>query len=412
MFQFLIYTLKAALLTATFYSFWRLLLAKESFHRLNRVMLMLIPLVSLILPLCVITIHKTEFIEAMDMDTPAGQTAEALTGGIPAWRTILAVLYLTGLSIVLMKTILSLVKISKIIKEGKRKVIEDGTVLIITERDIPPLSWMNYIVLSEKDSNCYSPEIIRHEKAHIRLRHSLDILLADILTSVQWYNPMAWMLRSDLRGIHEYEADEEVLKQGIDATQYQLFLIRKAAADRGYTVVNSFNSGSLKSRITMMTRKSPKLKALKAMLLIPIIGISLAATARTVTDYTYLQDDGKDNVPFQLVETKPTFNGGDANEFSKWVNSQLTYPDSAYKKGVSGRVILSFKITETGDLTEAKVLKFIDPLNPDATSSKESEALCTEALRVIKSSPKWTPGEHKGKKVAVVYTYPVIFVLR
>ena len=257
MFQFLIYTLKAALLTATFYSFWRLLLAKESFHRLNRVMLMFIPLVSLILPLCVITIHKTEFIEAIDMDTPAGQTAEALTGGIPAWRTILAVLYLTGLSIVLMKTILSLVKISKIIKEGKRKVIEDGTVLIITERDIPPLSWMNYIVLSEKDSNCYSPEIIRHEKAHIRLRHSLDILLADILTSAQWYNPMAWMLRSDLRGIHEYEADEEVLKQGIDATQYQLFLIRKAAADRGYTVVNSFNSGSLKSRITMMTRKSP-----------------------------------------------------------------------------------------------------------------------------------------------------------
>ena len=135
------------------------------------------------------------------------------------------------------------------------------------------------------------------------------------------------MLRSDLRGVHEYEADEAVLKNGIDATQYQMFLIRKAAADRGYTVANSFNSGTLKNRISMMLKKrSKRMSALRVLFVIPIMGLSLAATVRTVTDYDPANGEEEFEL-YQQVEVSPTFGGGDANAFSKWVNENLNCPD-------------------------------------------------------------------------------------
>lgn len=102
-------------------------------------------------------------------------------------------------------------------------------------------------------------------------------------------------------------------------------------------------------------------------------------------------------VPFQFVEVKPGFNGGDANEFSKWVNENLTYPENCKAAGISGRVTLTFTVTETGNVTDVKILR------------GAHEDLDKEALRVISSSPDWTPGMKDGKPVAVTYTFPVIF---
>ncbi|MCR5408710.1 MAG: energy transducer TonB [Bacteroidales bacterium] len=106
-------------------------------------------------------------------------------------------------------------------------------------------------------------------------------------------------------------------------------------------------------------------------------------------------------IPFQLVEQKPSFNGGDANEFSKWVNSHLKYPEDAKKNGISGRVVLQFSIMPDGSVANVRVLR-----------SSGNDALDAEAFRVLSGSPKWKPGYQKGSPVKVTYTFPVIFGLR
>ena len=105
-------------------------------------------------------------------------------------------------------------------------------------------------------------------------------------------------------------------------------------------------------------------------------------------------------IPFQLVETRPSFNGGDANEFSKWVNSRLEYPEIAKENGVQGRVTLQFTVEKDGSVTNVKVVRGVDP------------SLDKEAVKVVSSSPKWTPGKQRDRAVRVTYTFPVIFQLR
>ena len=105
-------------------------------------------------------------------------------------------------------------------------------------------------------------------------------------------------------------------------------------------------------------------------------------------------------IPFQLVEEKPSFNGGDANEFSKWVNSKLVYPEIAKENGVQGRVTLQFTVNADGTVSNVKVLRGVD------------SSLDKEAVRVVSSSPKWKPGKQRDRAVKVTYTFPVIFQLR
>ena len=105
-------------------------------------------------------------------------------------------------------------------------------------------------------------------------------------------------------------------------------------------------------------------------------------------------------IPFQLVEKKPKFQGGDANDFSKWVNSKLVYPEIAKENGVQGRVVLQFTVNPDGSVSGVKVLRGVDA------------SLDKEAVRVVSSSPKWEPGRQRDRAVKVTYTFPVIFQLR
>ncbi len=105
-------------------------------------------------------------------------------------------------------------------------------------------------------------------------------------------------------------------------------------------------------------------------------------------------------IPFQLVEEKPSFRGGDANAFSKWVNERLVYPEIAKENGVQGRVMLQFTVNPDGTVSNVRVLRGVDP------------SLDKEAVRVVASSPKWTPGKQRDRAVKVTYTFPVIFQLR
>ncbi|MBP5509075.1 MAG: M56 family metallopeptidase, partial [Prevotella sp.] len=150
-------------------------------------------------------------------------------------------------------------------------------------------SWMNYIVLSRSDYEAQDASVLAHERGHIRQHHSADVLLVDILSALQWFNPAMWMLRQDLRAIHEYEADAAVLSQGINMRQYQYLLIQKAIATCGYSVANGITHSTLKNRINMMLthKKTNRASWLKLLALLPIVGVALALNAETVNDYVY-----------------------------------------------------------------------------------------------------------------------------
>ena len=308
--EFLIYQGKTAVILAVFYMFYRLLLSKDTFHRFNRIILLGTAALSFILPLCVITIHKVVTIPAAQ-STPQvfdnatiGTTAAVAEVSEPIWPYVICAIFAIGALGVLVMTIISIAKVIGIITSGEHRTLEGGETLVITDAEIAPFSWMKYIVLSHGDYESSYSQILTHEKAHIDLRHSWDILFVDIITALQWFNPAMWMLKADLRAIHEFEADDAVLRSGADVKEYQYLLIRKAVSKSGYSVANSFNHSTLKARITMMlSKKSSRKGAWKALYVLPLVGISLAATAETKVDYQY---EPQETFKARIVEVHDT----------------------------------------------------------------------------------------------------------
>ena len=456
--DFLIYDLKVALLIAVFYMFYRLMLARETFHRVNRIVLLLTAVASYVLPFCVITYHKTVVMHQTPMVTIDGLQATVYEpSSTPLWQTVLPILFVIGVALALGHTLCSLVRIIRLINHSEQHPQDDGTTLCVTgNADLSPFSWMHYIVMNRSDYETNDASILAHERGHIRLYHSWDILLVDLLTALQWFNPAMWMLRSDLRAIHEYEADAAVLSQGINARQYQYLLITKAGGIGGYSLVNGITHSALKNRITMMTNKTSKSShLLKLLALLPIVGVTLALNAETVKDYVYdepqkqvpvkkgkingtikynsnttmqvveAQDQKKEaetpkaeqqkefkvegtytsneqkEVPqdiFDVVEVMPQFPGG-APKLFEYLSQNIRYPKEAMESNTQGRVIVSFVVCKDGSICDAKVVKSVSP------------ALDAEGLRVISSMPNWTPGTQSGKTVNVKYTVPISFRL-
>ena len=296
MIDFLIYDLKVAVLIIVFYMFYRLLLSRETFHRVNRVVLLLTAVASFVLPLCVITMHETVTIQAVpEVSIGDVQMTLAEEPATPLWQIALPILYIIGVAATLGHTLLSVWKVLLLIRQSEQHPEPDGTIVCVTgNADVAPFSWMRYIVMNRGDYEARDAAILAHERGHIRLRHSWDVLLVDLLTALQWFNPAMWMLRQDLRAIHEYEADGAVLSQGINARQYQYLLITKAVSIGGYSIANGISHSTLKKRITMMLhKKSPRSSFLKLLALIPIVGVALALNAETVNDYVYQQPPKK-----------------------------------------------------------------------------------------------------------------------
>lgn len=288
MMDFLIYEGKVAVVLLVFYLFYRFLLKKETFHRFNRVVLVGTAIISFLLPLCVITIHRPAELETVVMAPEIGTSVDEIpslvVSSVPWWPMALAILFWTGVAVALMRVVLSIMNVMKIVRHGE-VFQEDGCSIVVTEDNVDPFSWMHYIVLSKHDWECDHSSILVHEKAHIRFRHSVELLFVDILSALQWFNPTVWMLRTDLQELHEYEADDAVLRSGIDIKEYQYLLLRKAVSKSGYSVANSFNHSILKNRITMMTKsKSPLTRGLRVLYMIPLVCICIGLQAQTVSD--------------------------------------------------------------------------------------------------------------------------------
>ena len=410
---FLLYIGRSSLYLALFYAFFLLVMRRTTFFRLNRILLLTGTLVCFLLPLLRLRTVEVPFLMVGPLTEAASEPA--LTAGPSASSPFpyLELLYIIGLLAVLGWTAVAMVRMYRTIRKGAATRMEDGTRLVLTEADVPSFSWGRTIVMSRKDAET-NPVIRLHEEAHIRQAHTLDILLFTAVTLVHWFNPLVWITLSELKLLHEYEADDAVLNHGIDATQYQLLLVRKAVGDKRFTLANGFQHAKLKNRIDMML-KSPSSgwKRLSWLAILPflagtmflcnpvrakVVSSDLSETVLTETAPAALPDTTK-VIPFATVEVKPMFNGGDAIEFSKWVNENLKYPQAAKDAGVQGRVTLQFTVYPDGSVRDTKVLRGV---NPD---------LDAEALRVVSASPDWTPGYVKGEPVKVTYTFPVIFKL-
>ena len=286
--DFLIYEGKVAAALLVFYLFYRFLLKKETFHRFNRVVLVGTAVLSFLLPLCIITIRRPLEAETLAVgqvlpEFPVEGAVAMVEKSAPWWPVALTALFWAGAAFVLVRVVVSILSIVRIVRRGELVREEDGCKVIVTERDIDPFSWMRYIVLSRKDWENNRAPILAHEKAHIRYGHSVELLLVDVLSAFQWFNPAIWMLRADLQELHEYEADDAVLRSGANLKEYQYLLIRKAVSKSGYSVANSFNHSILKRRITMMSKtKSPLLRGLRVLYVLPLICLGIGLQARTV----------------------------------------------------------------------------------------------------------------------------------
>jgi TonB family protein len=299
MMEFLAYDLKVAVLVAVFYMFYRLLLSRETFHGVNRVVLLLTAVASFVLPLCVITIHKTVVLNHAEGDVAIGYLGAEVVDddAMPFWQMAAIAIFFIGMIVTLGYTIMSVVRVWLLIQHSEHHQQTDGTVICVAPGDVSPFSWMKYIVLSRSDYEANDASILAHERGHIRRHHSLDLLLVDSLTALQWFNPAMWMLRQDLRAIHEYEADAAVLSQGINMRQYQYLLIQKAVSQCGYSVANGISHSTLKNRINMMLHKnSSRASLLKLLALTPIVGMTLALQAETVNDYVIEQPQNQTKV--------------------------------------------------------------------------------------------------------------------
>ena len=443
---FLVYILKSSLCLAAFYLFYRLLLSRETLHRFNRMALLGVLLLSAVVPLIEVSTEQPTGVgqgmltleewlvlsEAMpEVSSTPVEEARAV------WPLVLLAVYGVGVLFFLGRNLLSLIRLGQLLRGTRREDIHryvadaPRILLFVHERGIAPFSWMRCIVIARKDLEEDGRPILLHELAHIRCGHSWDLLLADLCCFVQWFNPAAWLLKQELQAVHEYEADEAVLRAGVNAREYQLLLIKKAVGTRLYSMANSLNHSKLKKRITMMQRrKSNPWARAKLLYVLPLAAVAVAAFARPevsgvsnelsaakVTDLAEIvkagnvksavepQDtvkadglQGKNSTVYDMVEQAPAFPGG-PQAMMQFIKDNLKYPQIAKENGIQGRVILQFVVDETGQVTDPKVLRSIDP------------SLDLEAIRIVKAMPRWTPGMQDGKAVSVRYTLPVAFSL-
>lgn len=467
------FSLYSSILLALLYLSYKWVLAGENQHSFNRVALWSIYAVSLLAlpvtsyvsglwvpePVAIPDIEVGEImmtvIDDGTADIPVGQ---------PLYLTLLLWIYAAGIAVTLGQTALIAVKLSRIISRGER--IEHGPyrIIIIDDDGIAPFSWCCYVVMSRRDWDESGQMILTHELQHLGLRHWIDLLVAQLIGIIQWYNPAAWLMREELKTVHEYQADRAVISSGVGVRDYQMLLIKKAVGARFPSLANSLNHSKLKKRITMMyNQNNSASRRLRALALVPALGIAVAVTnldavasvlsdtasaviieseeePQTLTDNLAVSDEVIALEEMMVVADKNTQNSSDeqtsepaqdaesvaepvkeektaataANEVYTVVEKKPQFPggEAAMMKYVGENIRYpenAFKNKVQGRVIVQFVVQKDGKVGEVKILRGTDEELNNEAVRVIKSLPAFTPGEMDGKPVSVWYTFPVMF---
>ncbi len=451
---FFVYSLKVALCLMAFYLIYKVMLGRDTFFRFNRFVVLSLMSASLLLPLVELHPHKANtlsdgfvYVEGL-MSTAAVDEGNGHVG-LSVVQVVFAI-YIIGVAFFLVREFFSVSCLLRLIRKGEKTSFEGCKKIVLVDKDISPFSWFGNIIMSRSDYADNRREILMHELAHIKRWHSADIVFCDLVIIFQWFNPAAWLMKVELQAIHEYQADEAVLKGGVDARQYQMLLIRKAVGDRFYAMANNLNHSTLKKRIEMMLkRKSNPVGRAKILAAVPMAALAVVAFASPEAENISSEITAEGNslvaqvgaMPekaapsitangkmdaseamadtlrigkvadrkgaavvgalsnFSELDTKPEFPGG-VQALMRYLSHNMRYPEKAVKENRQGRVIVKFLIDKDGSVTDAKVVKSC------------GSDLDAEALRVVGEMPKWTPGKKDGKVVKTEFTLPVQFLMQ
>ena len=417
--SFLLYIARAGLYLGLFYAFYLLVMRRTTFFRLNRVLLLCGSFLCLMLPFFRLRSVVTAGVASeLSMVAAGTEAAEQVVPAAFPWKEVLLALYVAGALATLTLYALSAWKIRRMMHRGESTRMDDGCRLIVLDEDVPSFSWGRRIVMSRKDL-VENPAIFTHEMMHVHCRHSVDLLLFFPLQLLFWWNPLVWITREELRLLHEYEADEGVIRKGIDATSYQLLLVRKAVGEHRFTLASGFQHARLKSRIEMMIKPgSSGWMRWSYVAMVPILGcfmficnpvkaVNLQDATESIAENVAEEqvsapEQGESayhmGAQMKLLEQLPRFNGGDSREFSKWVNS---HGQLRNRGDIQGRVLVQFTVGEDGEVGNVKVLKSL------------REDLDDAVAQIIASSPKWEPGINAdGVAVPVNFSLPVVFTVK
>ena len=453
----LIYLIKSALFLSVGVALFILLMCYETFHRFNRCLLLFVLAASMILPAVNFAVDSpmsrfTQIIEMLVSDDyeydkannfsafaeytingvsvvsdGAASYAESTAFGVVEY---VAIVYFVVAFIMLLRLIYMYVQVILILQKGLRHnsllYVPFSTQLKVHSGDYKPFSWFGWISISEKDIADGGREILTHEYAHVKNRHSWDVLFIDLLIIIQWFNPMVWIAKRMIKDIHEYEADSAVLAAGVDAKQYQLLIIKKAVGARLYSIANSFNHSLTKKRITMMCKEKSSLwSCTKAFYIIPlavvaactfsspkddessvkvnenVVDVEMSAAKTESLSADIKSEKSNETVaPSAVPEKNAQFKGG-PNAMMSYIAQNTKYPQQCVDESVEGRVLINFIITKEGLVKDAAVMK-----------SSGNKQLDDEALRVVSGMPAFIPAVDKdGNNVQVNFALPVVFKL-
>ena len=384
---------------------------------------------------------------------PTAPTEKSLLASIAWSELLLWGVYLCGVSVLLVRLLVQLISICRLRLRSTTVYINEVKILEPAKPQ-PPFSFFGWIFLSpSRHTPEEQQEILDHELAHVHQHHSIDVLLTELHCIVCWLNPIVWLMKHEVRSNLEYLADARVLAQGHNRKGYQIHLLALSYPMAIANLYNHFNVSPLKKRINMMNKKkSSNAGILKYLLILPLcalISLVINADAWAATlpqqekkNVTYsgtvvdadgnklanvrirynnaqmlagekqrtnmvvvlkapvpsmdeLAQKGTDHV-YQVVDEMPQFPGGN-RAMMAYIGQNIKYPTEAVAKGIEGRVLVQFVVNKEGDLQDIKVMKSIDSL------------LDQEAIRVISSMPKWTPGKLKGEAVNIQYVLPIQF---
>lgn len=372
----LLYSIKSAFVLSLLYIPYTLILRKESFFRTNRAVLLLILVLSIALPLMDVSVLSLD-------NQPVVQVArqQMVEAGIPlkggvvlpeltvqgthertsqmSWFHIASLVFLAGMALVFVWRAVQIARMGLVVRGGSLWHEEmDGAHVYCHANDVSPFSWMNNIVISQRDYEENGREIILHERGHIRACHSWDLLLLSAVQMLQWWNPLAYVFGISLRDVHEYEADDHVLSSGVSARSYQLLLIKKVVGASSYTFANNFDHSLTKKRITMMQKtKSSVWMRSKVLYIIPVATLALSAFATSESTTLSGNEIAKDGD--KVIKITPTVQDG--KEKSPVI----------MQSGVSDKDVVYLV---DGNQVDAKTLKLAPVIIASITVIKDQEA--------------------------------------
>lgn len=402
--SFEFYLLQSSFSFMLFYPFYMTQLKKETAHQLNRMYLLLAGFFSVTVPLFRFSFPAGNVGKTFTLylsPVLAGNNTKVTDSGIdPGF--LLWVAYTTVSAALLIRFLWRLYQISKL-GDYDSPVIIQGHKTILLDEGHSPFSFFNTIFLPK--GNLTDPALstlILHEEAHIKSLHSLDIILFEAITILQWFNPFVWLMKKELLAQHEFIADTEVINKGTDSGEYKTTLLAFALSPGGNSMTNNFNS-LLKRRLEMLAKeKSPRNAKLKFLLSIPlmllvIIFFGMTNGGRDLSTFT--EKSLQEEQPFTFADEMPTYPGG-TDGLMRFISGNVVYPKAAKKAGTQGKVMLSFIVEKDGSLSNIKVEKGI------------GNGCDEEAVRVTKLMGKWNPGKQKGKPVRVKMVLPYQFKLQ